>query len=346
MVDQKTDFFQITNNFQEHIHTPSIPILKSSLSSTPQITLAITTYKRADLLKICLDAALNQTGNLFYEVIVVDDDPVSDTDTEKLMSSYTCKNLSYYKNKFNLGLFGNWNRCIELAQGEFLSIINDDDWLSDNYMATVSKFIEERPLTDLLLVGLTVIRDGKIQFETQNTKYSLNKIFLIEFLYGNINPGSLGILFKTDLARKIGGFNNLFFPTADAVFLINYLLASKHAYRINERLANYRISINESLKTSVQVSNIKLDKLLRNQLINKIPGLRYIGKKSMPVFDYEHFIRVCIYSEEFESLYGNQKDDLKKQIKPINRIAYKIVLLMKKLLIRKSEILLANKVIK
>jgi glycosyltransferase involved in cell wall biosynthesis len=341
MVDQNTDFFQITDNFKEHIHTPSHPVIKSQLALKPQITIAITAYKRPDLLKTSLESAIYQEGKYEYEIIVVDDDPERETATEELMKSYNNKNISYYKNAENLGLFGNWNRCLELAKGEFVTILNDDDWLDGNYINTVSSFLKVKTETELLMVGFTVVRDGKIAYETPIPNGNkINQIQFIEFLYGNINPGSLGILFKTETARKIGGFNNLFFPTSDVVFLVNYLAAINYSFRLPNRLAYSRISVNESLKTSVQVTNILYDKLLRNQLIKKMPSLKWIIKKALPVFDYDHFIRVCKYSEEFNSLYGIQKQKLGEKVKLINQLAYKLLLQIKKRMLKHSELMI------
>ena len=34
--------------------------------------------------------------------------------------------MKYYKNEKNIGMYGNWNRCIELSNGEYLTILNDD----------------------------------------------------------------------------------------------------------------------------------------------------------------------------------------------------------------------------
>jgi glycosyltransferase involved in cell wall biosynthesis len=344
MVDQNTDFFQITDNFKEHSHTLSYPIIKSPLTLRPQITIAITAYKRPDLLKISLESVIYQEGKYEYEILVVDDDPCRGTETEELMKHYDQKNITYYKNAENLGLFGNWNRCLELAKGEFVTILNDDDWLDRNYINIVGNFLKVKTETELLMVGFTVMRDGKIAYETPIPKGNkINRVQFIEFLYGNINPGSLGILFKTETARKIGGFNNLFFPTSDVIFLVNYLSAIKHSFRLPNRLAYSRISVNESLKTSVQVSNILYDKLLRNQLIKKMPSLSWIVKTALPVFEYDHFLRVCKYSEEFNSLYSGQKEILRQKVKFVNKIAYKILLHIKRQMLKRSELYLLSK---
>jgi cellulose synthase/poly-beta-1,6-N-acetylglucosamine synthase-like glycosyltransferase len=59
-----------------------------NFNKTPLITIAIPTYKRPDLLEEAINSALNQIDFIDYEVIVVDNDPDSDTETEKLLKSY------------------------------------------------------------------------------------------------------------------------------------------------------------------------------------------------------------------------------------------------------------------
>ena len=53
-------------------------------------------------MKEAVDSALNQIGFDEYDVIVVDNDPDRDDETEKLMLNYNNPKLSYYKNMKNI----------------------------------------------------------------------------------------------------------------------------------------------------------------------------------------------------------------------------------------------------
>jgi hypothetical protein len=46
-----------------------------------------------------------------------------------------------YKNEFNIGLYGNWNKCLTLAKGKWITILNDDDLLENNFLTEVSCLI-------------------------------------------------------------------------------------------------------------------------------------------------------------------------------------------------------------
>ena len=60
IVDKNTDFFQIVDNFAKTKNIKSICIIDTKLDFVPKITIAIPTFKRADLLKEAINSALNQ----------------------------------------------------------------------------------------------------------------------------------------------------------------------------------------------------------------------------------------------------------------------------------------------
>lgn len=335
MVDQNTDFFQIVDNFAKTADVPSIPIIKATLNFVPKVTIVIPTYKRPELLKLALDSALNQIDYTDFEVIIVDNDPDRDCATERLLNTYSDQRLSYYKNAKNVGMFGNWNRCIELSNGEYLTILNDDDLLSNNYLSTVLVFKDKLKKIDAVVVGYNILWENiqkKIDLSSIKEKPNeCRKIFPINFLFGNINPGSLGAFFKKESLMKIGGFNDMFYPISDYVFFLNYVAEFKEVYQVSNRLAYYRLSVNESLKTNIQVENIKLVKLLKRQFCDKYRNLGYIVRLAMPMFDYVYLKEVCLYSEEFNNEYSKEFSNASKNINLINRVSYYVLLFMKKI---------------
>ena len=67
MIDHNTDFFKIEDNFARTANIPSIAITESKLDFVPKVTIAIPTYKRAELLKESLNSAINQINFNDYE---------------------------------------------------------------------------------------------------------------------------------------------------------------------------------------------------------------------------------------------------------------------------------------
>lgn len=92
----------------------------------PLISICIPTYNGVQYLRECLDAVLSQSFSNF-QVIVVDDQ--SSDNTWEVLKQYAAQDnrLSLFKNEHNLGLVDNWNRCIELADGEWIKFVFQDD---------------------------------------------------------------------------------------------------------------------------------------------------------------------------------------------------------------------------
>ena len=47
----------------------------------------------------------------------------------------------YMKNEENIGMFGNWNRALEVTRTKYVVLLHDDDWLTENYIETVINFL-------------------------------------------------------------------------------------------------------------------------------------------------------------------------------------------------------------
>ena len=93
------------------------------------ISICIPTYNGEKYLAECLDSVGAQTYTDFEALVV--DDCSSDT-TVEIASDYASrdKRFSVLCNEKNLGLVGNWNRCVELAEGEWIKFVFQDDLIA------------------------------------------------------------------------------------------------------------------------------------------------------------------------------------------------------------------------
>lgn len=90
----------------------------------PIVSIIIPTYNRADRLWQTIDAMLKQTFT-DWEMIICDD--ASTDNTRDVVGKYSDHRIRYYRNNVNVGLYQNWNKGIDLARGEFISIYHDHD---------------------------------------------------------------------------------------------------------------------------------------------------------------------------------------------------------------------------
>jgi len=92
----------------------------------PTVSVVIPTYNRAELLTRAIDSVLAQTYDDF-ELLVVDDG--STDDTEAVVTAYDDDRVRYLAHETNRGANPARNTGIEAAEGEFVAFLDsDDEW--------------------------------------------------------------------------------------------------------------------------------------------------------------------------------------------------------------------------
>lgn len=93
-----------------------------------KISVCVPTYNGAAYLRQCLDSIRAQSFGDF-EVVIVDD--CSSDDTLAIAREYVASDARFRveRNPANLGLVGNWNRCIDIARGEWIKFVFQDDFI-------------------------------------------------------------------------------------------------------------------------------------------------------------------------------------------------------------------------
>lgn len=111
------------------------------------------------MLRDCLRAVFNETHNLDFEVIVVDN--ASDDGAVQMIGS-EFPQVQLVRNTERHGFGHNQNTGIKHASGEYIFIYNDDTILHDNALATLCTFLDQNP--EVGLVGPKLLNnDGSLQ---------------------------------------------------------------------------------------------------------------------------------------------------------------------------------------
>lgn len=266
----------------------------------PLVTIAIPTFQRLDLLTEAVQSALSQRFDRPFEIVVMDDDPASRNAEALLQRLPVLKeaNFRYYVNRENIGIFGNFNRCIGLARGEWLTILNDDDLLDENYLELMIAVLDRRPDVD----GL-VCRQRYLRMETTHTSPAggplsklvggraawrravarlarlplyawhfgggrTRRLFAPQFFWGPIAGSLHGFIWRKRCSVAIGGFYHEEFPAADLWFYARF--ASRyHLRQLRVCLATARILENESANPQTVVRSLQSVQRLQQALTAK-----------------------------------------------------------------------------
>lgn len=121
----------------------------SGSPSAPRWSVMIPVYNRADDLAVCLRSVLAAGYPAErMQIAVVDDSTTNDTIGDQV-AAIGGGRVEYYRNPKNLGMAGNWNRGIELARGELVQILHDDDYVAPEFYAAIDALAAKHPTASL-----------------------------------------------------------------------------------------------------------------------------------------------------------------------------------------------------
>lgn len=109
------------------------------MAFTPKVSVCIPVFNPGPFLTEAIDSVLAQSFADF-ELLVVDD--ASTQPVEAAVSRYNDPRLQFKKNPHNLGLVGNWNRCLALAGGEYITIFHQDDVMTPSNLAAKARMLD------------------------------------------------------------------------------------------------------------------------------------------------------------------------------------------------------------
>lgn len=288
-LNNNDSIFAYHNNFERISDVGYISIKESLKNISSFITIAIPTYKRVETLKDALESAINQIDFYDYDIVILDNNPERQDDTEIFINKYYSneKNLTYIKNKSNLGMTGNWNMAFLLSQSKFVLLLHDDDILSPFYLANVSPFLTSHDVgmlkTDQFIWNTSYqVRPQFPQYVYNDNKFFKAVLGMVYNSFGKWTPS--GIVLNRESVIKCGGYNEVYYPSVDYAFFANFI-EKNNIYFLKKKLFTYRISVNASLKLDTQIKWITVDNKVKMDIRTKIHILKWladiIGKKNL-----------------------------------------------------------------
>lgn len=110
----------------------------SSAPAEPLVSILVPAYKERFLAE-ALRSALAQSYPRF-EVIVCNDNPGSGV--ARLVEAFDDDRISYFEHVANVGSIENYKKCFELANGDYVKFLNDDDLLDADCVRTMVACME------------------------------------------------------------------------------------------------------------------------------------------------------------------------------------------------------------
>lgn len=227
----------------------------------PTVSVVIPTYNRAELLSRAIDSVLAQTYDDF-ELVVVDDG--STDDTEAVVTGYDDDRVRYLAHETNEGANPARNTGIEAAEGEYVAFLDsDDEWqprkleaqldrlsdTDDEWVAVYCDYEVTVPGASGALreTAAELLSAGDDADATVEGGEDLVGPTLADTLH--TGAGST-LLVRTEVARRIDGFDEDLDWFQDPDFLLRVLLEGKLAH-VPEKLVVRHYSGSPDADTAV-----------------------------------------------------------------------------------------------
>lgn len=148
--------------------------MNKNISKNMKLSVCIPVHEQKDLLARCLDSLIHQTFSNF-EVIITDDSS-SDMIANYISSITTTFPVRYFKNKIPLGSPANWNESLKHANGSYIKMMHQDDWLAKE--DALEKFVtalDNNSDCDFAFAQCSAVVANKIIPPISNVKDSFEK---------------------------------------------------------------------------------------------------------------------------------------------------------------------------
>lgn len=276
------------------------------------LTIAIPSYNGEQTIKNAIDSAINQKKDGIKIQVLISDDNSSDR-TKEIINKYS----EYDDVKINIndinpepeyGAVNNFNTCLKKADGKYFMILCQDDFISNNYAATLINKLKKN--NDSIFVGACIGKNefNEIIHKSYRKSIELGGVdALRSIIYGKKETKRHAwVMFATKTADLIeaGGFPKTSkAQNSDQIFLYRMLLDKKLIYS-NESQYYYLIHRNsygnsdtkylgKSFEDSMIYWNKEIAPILKKLISNQ--EYNYIVKKMINGNARLFLLRVFLY---------------------------------------------------
>jgi glycosyltransferase involved in cell wall biosynthesis len=205
----------------------------------PEISLVMPTYNvPLNFLEESFESVISQSLHpSFFELVVVDDGSTDDTPKNLERITKSMSNVSLIKRNENLGQSVTRNQAIKETKGDYVALLDGDDFLEMDSMATLHDFlVKNRGVEYFYSQHRRVDEFGNHISDRPGYEFSRDGLTHFNFV-GHLKG------FSKRLHEQIGGFNEkiLYAQDWDHVLRASEILPESSIKQIPHALYNYRV---------------------------------------------------------------------------------------------------------
>lgn len=203
------------------------------------ISIIVPIYNAEKYIQQCIESLIRQTYTNF-EIILIDDGSTDNSPKiiNQFQKQYSSIIRSFTQN--NSGVSAARNKGIELALGEYITFVDSDDWVDDDYLENL---ISQK--ADLVISGLLLHKSTPsiLSLSSQSFRLGKNSELFFALLESRLIYGPCNKLYRTELIQTY----EIMFPKSvqygeDRIFNYQYLKYVENISIVSKPSYHYRIS--------------------------------------------------------------------------------------------------------
>lgn len=231
-----------------------------------KISIIAPAYNHEKYIKECLLSVLNQDYPN-KELIIIDDFSTDNTvnEIEKILKNLneSLKNkcqIKFIKHQKNMGAHATINEGIELAEGDFITIINTDDFYEEGRLSKILQEMEKKNCE--IAFGAVEEVDGEGNINSNGYFLNMQKelkdedILSQKMLLKNYTISTGNLIFSKEIYRELEGFSDYKY-IHDWDFILRASLDIEPLF-IKEKSYFYRVHETNTFKTLEKDENLKI----------------------------------------------------------------------------------------
>ena len=229
-------------------------------TNNPTVSVLMATYNHADYVKKAIESVLSQK-NIDFEFLIADDGSMDQT--REAVASVLDPRITFFPYTENRGACIVANELIERSSGEFIALINSDDyWTDSNKLAYQVEILKQNPDIGATFGRARFIDKEGSQIATLSSKNIFNqenrtqgKWLRYFFDFGNCicHPT---ILIRKSCYTELGLYNNRLRQLPDFEMWIR-LIKHYKIYISDRELINFRIMPGENASAQTPTNTIR-----------------------------------------------------------------------------------------
>ena len=242
------------------------------------ISVIIPAYNHERFIGAAVDSVLQQSWS-DLELLVIDDG--STDNTGEIVQGYGDSRLTYLHQE-NQDAFNTINRGLDLAQGEFIAILNSDDVYT---LDRLQHLVDAQKATgaQCLFTDVIPVSDSGEHFTDPefgwNVWHRKNRDFYFQckdlysaFLKGNFMVTTSNLFMTRAAVRKVGKFCSLrYLHDYDFIFRMMLAFPGKVEYLADEQLVYYRIHSGNTLGEAAILGREQDKEVIRRYMLARVP---------------------------------------------------------------------------